>query len=77
MDRGRRRWGKDTLHHSSRQLGRDTLASQVAFNSANDILSILQQYGITDIDVAYRESVFRPSSGPVSETPRTLIRSGM
>lgn len=42
-----------------------TLASQVAFDSANDILPMLQQHGITDIDVAYRESVFKPSSGPV------------
>jgi hypothetical protein len=25
---------------------------------------MLQQHGITDIDVAYRESVYKPSSGP-------------
>jgi hypothetical protein len=42
----------------------DTLAGEIAFNSANEILSILQQHGINDIEVAYRESVYKPSSGP-------------
>ncbi|KAG8894498.1 hypothetical protein FRB99_001223 [Tulasnella sp. 403] len=42
----------------------DTLTSEVAFNSANNILSMLQQHGITNLDIAYRESVYKPSTGP-------------
>jgi hypothetical protein len=37
----------------------DTLTSEVAFHSSNDILDLLKQHGISDIDVAYRESVAR------------------
>jgi hypothetical protein len=42
----------------------DTLAGEVAFDSANDILSMLQQHDTTDLDVAYRDSVCKPSTGP-------------
>ncbi|KAH9004279.1 hypothetical protein EDB86DRAFT_2887796 [Lactarius hatsudake] len=42
----------------------DTLTGEVAFHSSNDILDLLKEYGISDIDVAYRESVVREFSRP-------------
>lgn len=42
----------------------DTLTGEVAFHSSNDILNHLKEHGISDIDVAYRESVVRGFSGP-------------
>jgi hypothetical protein len=42
----------------------DTLTSEVAFHSSNDILNLLKEHGIFDVDVAYRESVVRGFSGP-------------
>jgi hypothetical protein len=42
----------------------DTLTGEVAFHSSNDILDLLKEHGISDIDVAYRESVARGFSGP-------------
>ena len=42
----------------------DTLTGEVAFHSSNDILDLLKEHGISDIDVAYRESVVRGFSGP-------------
>lgn len=42
----------------------DTLTSDVAFESSNDILDLLGGHGIFDVDVAYHESVARASSGP-------------
>lgn len=42
----------------------DTLTSEVAFHSSHDILRPLKRHGISDIDVAYRESVVRPLTGP-------------
>jgi len=42
----------------------DTLTGEVAFQSSNDILALLTNHGISDVDVAYRESVVRVFSGP-------------
>jgi hypothetical protein len=42
----------------------DTLTSEAAFHSSNDILDLLKEHGISDIDVAYRESLARVFSGP-------------
>ena len=42
----------------------DTLTGEVASHSSNDILELLKAHGISDIDVAYRESVARAFSGP-------------
>ncbi|ETW85937.1 hypothetical protein HETIRDRAFT_311461 [Heterobasidion irregulare TC 32-1] len=42
----------------------DTLTGEVAFKSSNDILDLLKEHGISDVDVAYRESVAKSSSGP-------------
>ncbi|KAH9956851.1 hypothetical protein BC827DRAFT_1228401 [Russula dissimulans] len=42
----------------------DTLSGELAFYSSQDILGLLRGHGITDVEVAYRESVSRPSSGP-------------
>ena len=42
----------------------NTLTGDVAFHSSNDILGLLKEHGITDVDVAYRESVVRDLSGP-------------
>ncbi|KAJ7600564.1 hypothetical protein C8J56DRAFT_813361 [Mycena floridula] len=41
----------------------DSLAGKDAFNSANLILALLDKEGITDVDIEFRESVFRPSAG--------------
>jgi hypothetical protein len=40
----------------------DTLTGEVAFHSSNDILDLLKEHGISDVDVAYRESVARSFS---------------
>ncbi|KAJ1306713.1 hypothetical protein OPQ81_007703 [Rhizoctonia solani] len=42
----------------------DTLTGDIAFESPRDILQLLQEHSIFNIDVAYRESVTRPLSGP-------------
>lgn len=42
----------------------DTLTGEVAFHSSNDILDLLKEHDISDVDVAYRESVARGFSGP-------------
>ncbi|KIY48392.1 hypothetical protein FISHEDRAFT_58901 [Fistulina hepatica ATCC 64428] len=42
----------------------DTLTGEDAFKSSIDILDLLREHGISDLDVAYRESVARGSSGP-------------
>jgi hypothetical protein len=42
----------------------DTLIGEGAFNSANGLLELLKRYGITDVDIEYRESVYRRSVGP-------------
>ena len=47
----------------------DTLTGEVAFKSSNDILDLLKEHGISDVDVAYRESVAKSSSGPELFTP--------
>jgi hypothetical protein len=41
-----------------------TLTCQVAFDSSNDIAGLLKERGITDVDIAYRESVATTSSRP-------------
>jgi hypothetical protein len=41
----------------------DSLASEDAFNSANVILALLEDEGITAVDIEFRESVFRRSAG--------------
>ncbi|KAG6876994.1 hypothetical protein C0992_011143 [Termitomyces sp. T32_za158] len=42
----------------------DTLTCKEAFNSANGLLELLQRHDITDVDVEYREFVYRRSVGP-------------
>ena len=41
----------------------DSLASKDAFNSANAILALLKNEGITTVEIEFRESVFRRSAG--------------
>ncbi|KAE9400893.1 hypothetical protein BT96DRAFT_965147 [Gymnopus androsaceus JB14] len=41
----------------------DSLAGEDAFNSANAILELLKNEGITTVEVEFRESVFRRSAG--------------
>ena len=53
----------------------DTLTGEVAFHSSNDILDLLKEHGISDIDVAYRESVARGFSGPELFAPVSDLRS--
>jgi hypothetical protein len=42
----------------------DSTTSDTAFESSQDILQLLKQHDIHDIDVAYRESVAQPLTGP-------------
>jgi hypothetical protein len=42
----------------------NTLAGEDAFNSAKGLLELLKRHDITDVDVEYRESVYRRSAGP-------------
>jgi hypothetical protein len=42
----------------------DSTTGDAAFESSQDILTLLKQYDIHDIDVAYRESVAQPFTGP-------------
>ena len=39
----------------------DSLAGEDAFNSANALLALLKDEGIADVDIEFRESVFRRS----------------
>ena len=51
----------------------DTLSGEVAFHSSNDILNLLEKHGISDVDVAYRESVARGFSGPKLFAPASDV----
>ena len=51
----------------------DTLTGEVAFHSSNDILDLLKKHGISDVDVAYRESVARGFSGPELFAPASNL----
>lgn len=42
----------------------DSTTGDAAFESSQDILDLLKAHGIHDIDVAYRESVSHPLTGP-------------
>jgi hypothetical protein len=42
----------------------DSTTGEQAYNSSRDILDLLNQYNITDVDVAYRESEVKFSGGP-------------
>jgi hypothetical protein len=42
----------------------DTLTGETVFHSSNDILGLLEKHGISNIDVAYRESVAMTFGGP-------------
>jgi hypothetical protein len=41
----------------------DSLIGEDAFNSANGLLELLKNYSITDVDIEYRESVYKRSVG--------------
>ena len=43
---------------------RDSTSGDATFESSQDILRLLEQHDIHDIDVAYRESVAQPLTGP-------------
>jgi len=42
----------------------DTLEGEDAFNAANDLLTHLATFDITDVEIEYRESVYTRSAGP-------------
>ncbi|KAL5531494.1 hypothetical protein ACEPAG_4371 [Sanghuangporus baumii] len=42
----------------------DSLQSEDAFNSGNDILRLLASFDIDDVEVEYRESIYKRSVGP-------------
>ncbi|KAI0276971.1 hypothetical protein BGY98DRAFT_1097794 [Russula aff. rugulosa BPL654] len=42
----------------------DSLQGEDAFNSGNEILNLLASFDIVDVDVEYRESVYKRSVGP-------------
>ncbi|TFY83041.1 hypothetical protein EWM64_g973 [Hericium alpestre] len=47
----------------------DSLGGEDAFKSANTLLNLLGSHGIHDVDVEYRESVYRRSTGPELYAP--------
>ncbi|KAI0041415.1 hypothetical protein FA95DRAFT_1501512 [Auriscalpium vulgare] len=47
----------------------DSTTSEAAFESSQDILQLLNQHDIRDVDVAYRESVAQPRTGPALLAP--------
>lgn len=47
----------------------DTLTGEIAHHSANDIPKLLKEHGITDVEVAYRESNAKFSAGPALFSP--------
>ncbi|CAE6503240.1 unnamed protein product [Rhizoctonia solani] len=47
----------------------DSLTSDVAYHSSNDILDLLKEHDISDIEVAYRESYARLLTGPELYAP--------
>ena len=46
-----------------------TLTGDIVHHSVNDILKLLKKHDITDVEVAYRESVAKFSAGPELFTP--------
>ena len=52
-----------------------TLAAGVAVESSQDVLSLLEAHAISDIDVAYRESVAQPLAGPRLYRPVSNLHS--
>jgi hypothetical protein len=42
----------------------DSLLGEVAYKAANDILDLLARYKIDDVEVEYRESIYKRSVGP-------------
>ncbi|KIO31335.1 hypothetical protein M407DRAFT_220464, partial [Tulasnella calospora MUT 4182] len=51
----------------------DTLAGEVALNSANAILALLEGEGIKAVDIEFRESVFRRSAGAELYKPASYL----
>jgi hypothetical protein len=47
----------------------DSTNGDAAFDCAQDILRLLEGYGIDDVDVAYRESEAQPFAGPILYAP--------
>ncbi|KAG8779107.1 hypothetical protein FRC12_024637 [Ceratobasidium sp. 428] len=47
----------------------DSTNSDAAFDSAQGILELLTEFGIDDIDIAYRESEVQPLAGPTLYAP--------
>jgi hypothetical protein len=45
-------------------VGRETLFGEDAYNSANGCLELLKEFGITDVEVEYRESIYSQLAGP-------------
>jgi hypothetical protein len=52
-----------------------TLIGEDAFKSSNGLLELLKRYGITDVDIEYRESVYRRSAGPPLLESVSSVRS--
>ena len=50
----------------------DTLTGKVTFKSSNGILDLLKEHGISDVDVAYRESVARGETSCQSKVNELL-----
>ncbi|KAI0091513.1 hypothetical protein BDY19DRAFT_983828 [Irpex rosettiformis] len=48
---------------------RDSTNGDAAFDATQDILKLLEGYGIDDIDIAYRESEAHPLAGPILLAP--------
>jgi hypothetical protein len=61
VDLARFRWDEQNTGGGSEP---DSTTGDAAFESSQDILQLLKQHDIDDIDVAYRESVAQPLTGP-------------
>ena len=79
MDLARFSWEEENEDHSTKivitnatiwvGVYPNSTTPDVAYECCNDILNMLNELGISDIDVAFRESIARPLRGPALYTP--------
>ena len=79
MDLARFSWEEENKDHSTKivitnatiwvGVYPNSTTPDVAYECCNDILNMLNELGISDIDVAFRESIARPLRGPALYAP--------
>ncbi|KIJ12527.1 hypothetical protein PAXINDRAFT_163883 [Paxillus involutus ATCC 200175] len=55
----------------------DSLQGEDAFSSSNEILNLLARFGIVDLEVEYRESVYKRSVGPALLRPVSNLNTAV